>query len=217
MQQKNISAAKNDVALLDEELYKNIIVNVYKVYCGLKLHFNSPYILKNNFNNSGFDEYTMNNRDDIGIFIKVVDYFDRDFDKIKFALISMFLKNKDSWIGDILHQDHKIYNEKRIIKIDNLHYDCQKQIEKLKDYISILDINLNDFLKIENDDRSQFIKKIKPTDEFSAILDYYVSHLKQETNNPLWKNKLFSLEKYKYLLIEDLNEETKNLFLDLVK
>ena len=54
MQQKNISAAKNDVALLDEELYKNIIVNVYKVYCGLKLHFNSPYILKNNFNNSGF-------------------------------------------------------------------------------------------------------------------------------------------------------------------
>ena len=35
--------------------------------------------------------------------------------------------------------------------------------------------------------------------------------------HPLWKNKLFSLEKYKYLLIEDLNEETKNLFLDLVK
>ena len=72
-------------------------------------------------------------------------------------------------------------------------------------------------IKIENDDRSQFIKKIKPTDEFSAILYNYVSHLKQETNNPLWKNKLFSLEKYKYLLIEDLNEETKNLFLDLVK
>lgn len=217
MQQKTIRTInKDNISFLSIDDRKEFIVKVFQLYVGLKLHFNSPYIIPSNgVVNNGFNEHSMNSRKDVSIFINVAEKFNYDIDEIKFAMVSSFIKKQDSWIGDIIHQDNIAFNEKRKSVFINLKYEFEKQISKVSDYLDIMDISLNEFLLINDSDRPLFIKKVRPTDEFAAVMDYFFPYLQQSTNNPLWKKRSFVLNKYKFLINidNDLSVMFKNNFL----
>lgn len=217
MQQKIIRTSnKNDVVVLNEDDEKDFIVKIFQLYIALKLHFNSPYIISSSgIVNSGFDEHSMNSRKDISVFINVAKKFEYDYEEIKFAMISSFLVKQDTWIGDVIHQNNIAYNNKRKLVVSNINRECEKFISKTVDYLDILEIPISEFLLIKDNDRPLFIKNVRPSDEFAAIMDYFFPYLKQETSNPLWKKRSFILNKYKYLL--NINEDITSLIKSNIK
>lgn len=194
------------------DINESDVLNVFKLYIGLKLHFTSPkYVYNDTFGHKSLNAHSMNNRKDINYFINVADQFYKKEDELKSKLISLFKKNPDTWIGEVLDKSKEKIHTERLSKIYNLENVIRTDVETIKDQIELKGTKLDDLLSC-NGDRPLIIKKFKLSDEFLALLDFKKPYLLQETENPLWKKRSFSLHKYKYL-IENVDEKILS-FLD---
>lgn len=193
-----------------EDLNTSDVLKIFKLYIGLKLHFNSEkFVYNDNFRHKSFNEHSMNNRRDVDIFIEVTDKYNHKFSELKEILISIFKSNPDAWIGDVLDRSKTDVHTKRMNNIMNLTRIIEKDMTKVTDFMLVNKVNIDEMLDFKND-RPLIVKKLRLSDEFLAILDMCRPYLLQDTDNPLWKKRSFILHKYKYLL--DTSDNVLNLF-----
>ena len=193
-----------------EDLNTSDVLKIFKLYIGLKLHFNSEkFVYNDNFRHKSFNEHSMNNRRDVDIFIEVTDKYNHKFSELKEILISIFKSNPDAWIGDVLDRSKTDVHTKRMNNIMNLTRIIEKDMTKVTDFMLVNKVNIDEMLDFKND-RPIIVKKLRLSDEFLAILDMCRPYLLQDTDNPLWKKRSFILHKYKYLL--DTSDNVLNMF-----
>lgn len=193
-----------------EDLNTQDVLKIFKLYIGLKLHFNSKtFIYHDNFRHKSLDEHSMNNRRDIDIFIEVAAQYIHKQTELKEYLISMFKVNPDAWIGDVLDRSKTDVHTKRMNNIMNLSRIIEKDMTKVKDFMLVNQVDINGMLDFGKD-RPLIVKKLRLSDEFLAILDMCRPYLQQDTDNPLWKKRSEILRKYKYLL--DTSDDILNMF-----
>lgn len=196
------------------DINEDDVLKVFKLYIGLKLHFSSKkYVYNDSFGHKSLNAHSMNNRKDINFFINVADEYYKKDELLRMKMISLFKHNPDTWIGDLIDKSSDNVHTKRLSNIYNLENVIKKDVETVKDFIVHKDVNLKDLL-ICNNDRPLIVKKFKLSDEFLALLDFKFQYLLQETENPLWKKRSFSLYKYKYL-IENVDDSILSIFNDL--
>lgn len=191
-----------------DNLTTDQVLDLFRMYVGLKLHFNDKnFIFTDGFGKNKFKEESMNKRHDIDTFIRVVKSVNEN--NLKSKLISGFKEDKDFWIGNLLDKCQEKTHTLRLSIINALKYNIDKDLLRLENYLESNNLYLNDILKF-NGDRPDIVKKrnLKCSDEFMSILDFYMDYLDQDTENPFWKKKSFSLMKYKFLI--DIDEETLN-------
>lgn len=184
------------------------VLDLFRMYVGLKLHFNDKnFVFTDGFGSNKFKEESMNKRHDIDTFIRVVNTIDKS--EIKSRLISGFKEDKEFWIGNLLDKGNEKYHATRLAVINALRYNIEKDLSRLESYLESNKLYLNEILKF-NGDRPDIIKKrnLKCSDEFMAILDFSIDYLDQDTENPFWKKRSFSLMKYKYLI--EIDEDLLN-------
>lgn len=183
-----------------ESLSANDVLKIFKLYIGLKLHFNSDkFVYYDNFRHNSFDEHSMDKRRDVDMFIEVADKYGSNINELKSILISLFKSNPDTWIGAVLDKTNDGLHTKRIANILNLTHVIEKNVSQVKDYLIVNKCSLADVLSTNND-RPAIVKRLRLSDEFLALLDFSHPYLLQETDNPLWKKRSFLLHKYKYLI-----------------
>lgn len=191
------------------------VLKVFKTYIGLKLHFSSPkYVYNEGFGHKSINAHSMNNRKDINFFINVADEYHKKDDLLRMKMISLFKDNPDTWIGALVDKASDSIHTKRLSRIYNLENVIRNDVEMIKDHITHKGVNLKDLLAC-NGDRPLIVKKFKLSDEFLALLDFKSPYLLQETENPLWKKRSFSLYKYKYL-IENVDDSIYEIIEELL-
>lgn len=200
---------KNDLSTDD-------VLNVFKMYVGLKLHFNSEkYVYDDGFGHEKINAHSMDKRKDIDMFIRVADEYHYKKDELKSTMISLFKQNKEMWIGEVLQKNKQKIHKERLSVIMNLSEHIKNDISDLEYFLNVNKLSLKDVLFFK-DDRPLIVKKLKLSDEFLALLDYYIPYLDQETENPLWKKRSYSLRKYKYLINIE-NVKSLELIEELIK
>lgn len=180
------------------------VLKVFRMYIGLKLHFSSnDFIYHDAFGSEKINDQSMNNRNDVDTFINVTDKFYHNIPELKSLLISGFKKNQSMWIGDVLKKSVKTLDTERKHNIFNITNIITRDIEHTLDYMNSKKLTIDEMIDFKGD-RPLVVKKIKASDEFLALLDFKYNYLCQETENPLWKKRSFSLYKYKYLMEVDV-------------
>lgn len=178
----------------------NLVLSVFSMYSELKLHFNNPKVFySGKMHKNSWDDKSMNKRNDVDMFVRLSDIYQHDLPELKERYITLFLKNKRGHISEMLDISFdKLHNE-RMKRIMNLSSYIENDATRVSDYLFVEKIELSDILKCNNE-RPLLIKKLRLSDEFLSLLDLYHSYLQQETENPAWKKRSFSLFKYKYLI-----------------
>lgn len=187
------------------------IVYVFSLYLGIKLHFDNPdFIYSENFH-TRFNENSLDNRKrDVELFIELSGQYQHDLDGLKEKLITLFLTKSRGYITDILGNKVKFENDhlNRMNHINNLSNVIGNDYTDLTDYMLTNNKSFKDMIEF-NGDRPLLIKKLKPSNEFIALLDSRFNILGQETANPLWSKRKFALQKYKHFI--QTNESIENL------
>lgn len=178
------------------------VLNVFRMYIGIKLHFNEPsFIYKDGFRSKLITSKSMDKRNDIDFFIKVAERYHNDMYTLKQLMISHFKNNSDTYIRDIIEmKTDSAFHVKRLGHIQGIDNLIQKDTNRLFDYIEINNLSIDDMIHNQNKDRPLIIKKLRLSDEFLAVLDYHFSYLSQDTINPLWNKRKEILRKYKYMI-----------------
>ncbi len=185
---------------MKNDLKPEDVLFVFRMYIGIKLHFNSDkFVYDDNFGNEKISITSMDKRKDIDTFIKVADAYHHKKHELKPIMISLFKNNKDTWIGDVLKKTNQKIHNSRINNIMNLSNVIKNDIDDLNYFLRVNLVSLKDALMF-TDDRPLIVKKLKLSDEFLALIDYYIPYLNQHTENPLWKKRSKNLYKYKHLI-----------------
>ena len=185
---------------MKNDLKPEDVLFVFRMYIGIKLHFNSDkFVYDDNFGNEKISITSMDKRKDIDTFIKVADAYHHKKHELKPIMISLFKNNKDTWIGDVLKKTNQKIHNSRINNIMNLSNVIKNDIDDLNYFLRVNLVPLKDALMF-TDDRPLIVKKLKLSDEFLALIDYYIPYLNQHTENPLWKKRSKNLYKYKHLI-----------------
>lgn len=173
------------------------ILETFKEYVGLKLHFNNPdYVYSNPRQLSRFTVQTLLKRNDKDLFIKLAYKFELDPNTRNQYLISQFLNNKDVWIGDIFGESANKIHNKRMKIIDNFDHYFKKDMQSIVDKFS--NKSLDDIIKV-NYDRPLIYKELNLNFETLTLIDY-VFPFDLESVNPLWKENVLLMRKYQHFL-----------------
>lgn len=177
------------------------ILECFKEYVGIKLHFNDPdYVYSNPKQLARFTIQTLLKRSDKHLFIKLAYKFELDPNGRNQYLISQFIHNKDVWIGDIFDETaNKIHNN-RIKIINNFDHYLKKDLQLIIDTYSNKK-SLDDILNV-NYDRPLIYKELKLNLETLALIDYAFP-FDLESVNPLWKETVLLIRKYQHFLPVD--------------
>lgn len=201
---------------MNNDLSTDDVLLVFRMYIGLKLHFNSDsYIYNDGFGHDKINAKSMDKRKDMDVFIKVTDNFYNKNDELKEIMISLLKNDKSMWIGDVLQKTKQKIHKNRMNNIMNLSEKLKNDIDDVSYFLKVNNISLRDSLMF-TDDRPLLVKKVKVSDEFLSLLDNYIPYLNQVTENPLWKKRSYSLYKYKHL-IKIYNKSCLDLLDDFVK
>lgn len=187
------------------------IVYVFSLYLGIKLHFDNPDFIYSEKFHDRFNENSLDNRKrDVELFIELSGQYQHDLDGLKEKLITLFLTKSRGYITDILGNKVKFENDhlNRMNHINNLSNVIGNDYTDLTDYMLTNNKSFKDMIEF-NGDRPLLIKKLKPSNEFIALLDSRFNILGQETANPLWGKRKFALQKYKHFI--QTNDEIENL------
>lgn len=201
-----MSANKEKHAILNDALSR------FQDYVGLKLHFNSDLIYKGEFRGNLKQEQLMA-RKDAYLFFQMAEETTRESGKQ--VLISLFRQNPKAWIGDYLDEDAIEFHKKRMKVISSIKHSFSTDIERLKMFMVDKGIDLKTLLK--SDGQSPYIITNYSdiiggvTDETLALLDRAFKFTKQESIDPLWDQKKFSLSKYGSLIEIDRDFFLKQL------
>ena len=174
------------------------IIETYREYVGLKLHFNGTkfnYKDPNQLTRLKVDQLL--NRSDHRWFVELANiYRNKPQERFDF-LLSQFKHDQNAWIGDFFcNAAYKIHDNRMKI-INSFDYyiksDVESIINKYKDNKSLTQI-----LAV-NSDRPMVYKDLNITNEMISILDLLFK-FEDNTMNPLWSNTLFSCRRYMHFL-----------------
>lgn len=188
------------------------VVKVFGMYLGYKLHFtNENFIYTDSFLDR-YDENSLNGRKkDIDLFIQLGSTYGERIDELKERLITLFMISKRGYIIDLFGSNDKFEKThfERMRNVSNLTNVIENDLTDFCDYMDTHNLKLDQMLDF-NGDRPLLVKKLKLSNEFISLLDGEFDFLKQETDNPLWNKRKFTLQKYKSFLHQ--NERISNLF-----
>lgn len=141
-------------------------------------------------------------RKDAFVFFDLADRFSRE-ENIQ-IWISLFKQNQKGQCGNVLEEEYKEYHKDRLRIINSIKYSFRTDIERLKMFMLDNKIDVKTLLK--SDGQSPYIITNESdiiggvTDETLALLDRAFKFTEQETIDPLWDQRKFSLRKYGYLV-----------------
>ncbi len=180
-------------------------------YIGVKIHFNEELFDFSNYGNkiSKINIDSLNKRKDKAIFISFARKFKNRKSELDY-LISVFLKDKNTWIGDLFDEDKLEYHFERMKRCNALMYFFKNDIEKIEDYLLE---NKLDFLQILTcTNQKPIISKLKLELETLVILNKVFGYAnKYQTEDHLWEETRFKIKKYGSLLnIDEFKPIIKN-------
>lgn len=189
------------------------ILDTFKEYSGLKLHFNNKNFIYNNPNQLKYTVDTLLKRNDWKIFKRVAESFNDDAANRKQCMISLFINDKNTYIGDFLKYNATEIHSKRIKILKSLKQYVDKDIEILVN--SFQNKPFNEIIN-SNGDRPPIFKDVKILDETMTILNN-IFVFNDDTLNPLWRDKIFIYNKYNNFLYNEelykyVEEKIKNNF-----
>lgn len=180
---------------------KKIEFETYKEYVGLKLHFNEwDFIWRPEH------EYRMSTdawvkRNDKAFFSRLSVVKPKRDERVEF-LISAFMKNRQTWIGEIfdeeIEESHRVRMSHRRALMYNFRVDC----ENIQDHLQANGMRLVELLRVGTSQPRIFEERVDGgvTEETLSIFDWFFNYSRQETNNLLWEENRLKICKYKYTL-----------------
>lgn len=176
------------------------IMDTFKEYVGVKLHFNDKNFIYNSPKQlSRYTVDTLKKRRDSSFFIRLARRFDRSpEDRLQF-IVSQFKSDKNAWIGDFFTPSSDEIHNKRMKVINSIGYYVNKDIDDIIDKYH--DRSLSDILKV-NLDRPLIYKDMKLNDETLIVIDELFP-FEDESYNPLWADNLMMYRKYKHFVPTD--------------
>lgn len=167
----------------------------YKIYIGLKQHFNS----ENDFNyalQDGMTKLSVNSllkRKDAKFFVT----FTQKIHPEQYEyLLSVFLKNKDAWIGEVLESSYTKYHSERMGRMKQLEYVVDSQLDEL---MMLNSGTLHDLIA-HNDNIPHIVKNKFVSLETLAVVNKVINYTDEETMNPLWNKMRHTIDSYSKLL-----------------
>lgn len=170
-------------------------LKTYRIYVGLKQHFNT----ENNFVYTTPDVLSklsidsLLKRKDRKFFVTLTRKLHPDQYEY---LLSMFVKNKDMWVGEMLERSNKEYHSQRMGRLNQLEYVVKSELEEL---LMLNDGSLRDMLDT-NDNIPLIAKNNKVSMETKAVVNKLVNFTDEETLNPLWNEMRHAIDNYSKLL-----------------
>lgn len=179
-------------------------LQTFKDYISLKLHFSDESFMFNQDSKmSKIDMTTLMKRKDIKFFVKLTENNRTRKERME-LLISLFLKNQNAWIGEIFEDELKDFHSARLAKTKALKHTFEKDTKNILEYMTENKKTIKELLLTNNDvpdiikNRSKIVGGI--SDETLALLDKAFKFCRQKTDNPLWRQRSFSIAKYKHFL-----------------
>lgn len=172
-------------------------LRTFQDYVGLKLHFNGDLDWKRHMALRLGEEQLLK-RKDAYYFIQLAEQHDRE--KIIQMLISLFKRDRNSWIGGILEEENVAFHKKRMSIINSLKYAVRTDIERLVLFMEERKIDVRRLLT--SDGQSPYIVTNQTdiiggvTDETLALIDRAFKFCTQPSIDPLWEERRFMLGKY---------------------
>ncbi len=177
------------------------IMDTFKDYVGVKLHFNSEkFIYSSPRQLSKYSVQTLKKRKDVRQFIRLSEKFTTPEERLQF-IISQFKYNKNAWVGDFFAPLADKIHDSRMKVVNSLDYYVAQDIDTIINKHE--GKSINDIIKV-NHDRPQLYKDGIYKDETLSIIDS-LYNFDTESFNPLWSEKLLMFRKYNsYLHNDDL-------------
>lgn len=181
------------------------ILNCFRDYVTLKLHFNGEFIW-NPSSGSKITESALYKRKDFAFFDRLT-YAVKDREERRQYLISCFLMNPEIWVGEMLEPEIKDFHRKRMMRVNSMQHTFRSEIENVIDFMRERKISVRELLLTKGSrpliiaDRSEILGGV--SDETLAIIDKGFNFTSQPTDDPLWKRESFRLSKYRHFLEVD--------------
>lgn len=189
---------------------EEVIIETYRDYISLKLHFSQEAYNFDGANNiKKADMNSFIKRKDGKVFVRFAEKFNERKERIE-MLTTLFFNNPDGWIGEIFEEDFKDAHKLRKQNVIMLEYNFKSQIEKICDFMETKELSLKDLFLTKNGkpDIIKFRKNIigGVNDETLALIDVGYKFCKTQTDDPLWGQKKFAIAKYGMLLKNKIDE-----------
>lgn len=184
-------------------------VTTFRIYIGLKQHFNpaNDFVYKTyeNFKRIGVD--TLLKRKDKTFF---VDLTKKCHPNQYEYILSMFLKDRNMWVGDMLSKTNQKYHDTRISRLQQLEFIVKADLEQL------MTLHGNNFNKLldDNYDMPTIAKHNYCCLETLAVVNKIKNYTSEETINPLWNEQRHLISAYSKLL--NVNNNIKEYLEDLI-
>ncbi len=178
-------------------------LQTFRDYVGIKLHFNEAAFLWNPNSGQRITVEALMKRKDLRHIVNFSNKFKKREEQIQY-LISCYLLTPGAWIGDILTEDYQANHKRRMKSYMALNAKFEIEIENIIDFMNKNKINVRGLL-LTNGQRPLIIEKRSRivggvSDETLALLDIGFKFTRQETDDPLWRQRAFLLSKYKTLI-----------------
>lgn len=183
-------------------------LKTFRLYISLKQHFNIENKYQHNPSNKmeKLNIETFLKRRDQKFFITLTQKYHPD--QFEY-LLSMFLKNPDMWIGEMIDNKNIHYHEQRMSRIRNLEYTVRSELyQLLETYNKPLDKLLDDNYNIPLIAKNKNISL-----ETLSIVNKIKNFTSHDTLNPLWNIKRIHINNYSKLI--HIPEKINEYVLDL--
>lgn len=189
----------------------------YRQYLGIKQHFADKFVRYTGANSPRLNRVkveTLLKRKDLSYFVKVTERHKNPIEREQF-FISVFLHDRNHWIGDLCTSAFDIIHSSRMGRIgQNLKYTVNSEL----DQISLMtDDSLDDLLTLDGD-RPLLLKKFKKvSDETLVCLSRHSNFLEFSSYNPLWENRRLAISRYSMLLdTSNVDDDVERYFNEMV-
>lgn len=180
-------------------------LRLFQDYVGLKLHFGGELIWKKSMV-LRIGEDQLLKRKDAYCFFQLSEQYDRE--TVIQMLISLFVRKRTAWIGEIFEEESVAFHKKRMAVIGSLKYAVRMDIERLVLFMAERKIDVRKLLL--SDGQSPYIVTHQSDiiggihDETLALLNRAFKFCSQETIDPLWEERRLMLDKYSYWIDVDV-------------
>ena len=175
--------------------------DVFKDYVGLKVHFNEWDFIWNPDKNYNISTEALRKRKDKPFFTRLVAIKTKRVEWVEY-LISAFMKNRHTWVGDIFDEDTEESHRVRMSHRRALEYNFKVDCENIREHLSANAMTLPQLLRIGNSQPRIFETRVDGgvTEETLGVLDHFFHFTRQGTNNMLWEESRLKICKYKHTL-----------------
>lgn len=181
---------------------QSIGLDVFKDYCGIKVHFNEWGFNWNPDRSLNLNAASFVKRKDKSFFYRLAEIKKGSRPEWIEYLISGFMGNRHSWIGDLFDDYAEDRHAARMKNRRALGYHFRVDAENIKNHLEQTGMPFTDLLKVGRSQPRIFEERVAGgiTEESLAILDYFFGFTRQETENMLWSETRLKINKYSRLL-----------------